>query len=42
MIRAILEGSVLIQFLRKLPKWYHMWAIAHFFQAIRDAYPATQ
>lgn len=42
MIRAILEGSVLIQFLRKLPKWYHMGAIAHFFQAIRDAYPHSR
>ncbi len=31
MIRAILESSVLIHFLHKLPKWYNMGANVQFF-----------
>lgn len=42
MIKAIIEGSVLLRFLRQLPEWYRMGAIARFFRAIREAYPSSR
>ena len=42
MMRSILEGSAVWRALSKLPEWYRMGVIAHFFQAIRDAYPNSR
>jgi len=41
-MRSILEGSAVWRALCKLPEWYRMGVIAHFFQAIRDAYPNSR
>ncbi len=42
MIKAILEGSLIWQTLRRLPEWYRLGSIARFFQAIREAYPQSR
>lgn len=42
MIKAIIENSILLTALRKLPEWYRMGAIARFFRAIADAYPSSK
>ncbi len=38
-IRAMLKNSLLLRIIVKLREWYHLGAIALFFEKIREAYP---